>query len=74
MGTASRWPVLRALGIGLPMNAAIPAVDSHRYTLAHIGRRAVEMAHEDLRMSKILTCKALKTLFAWLATADPPTR
>jgi dihydroxyacid dehydratase/phosphogluconate dehydratase len=56
------------------MNAAIPAVDSHRYTLAHIGRRAVEMAHEDLRMSKILTCKALKTLFAWLATADPPTR
>jgi L-arabonate dehydrase len=43
------------------MNAAIPAVDSHRYTLAHLaGRRAVEMVHEDLRMSKILTCTAFE--------------
>jgi dihydroxy-acid dehydratase len=34
MGTASTMAsVVEALGIGLPMNAAIPAVDSHRYTL-----------------------------------------
>jgi dihydroxy-acid dehydratase len=62
MGTASTMAsVVEALGIGLPTNAAIPAVDSHRYTLAHMaGRRAVEMVHEDLRMSKILTCKAFE--------------
>jgi L-arabonate dehydrase len=62
MGTASTMAsVVEALGIGLPMNAAIPAVDSHRYTLAHMaGRRAVEMVHEDLRMSKILTCTAFE--------------
>jgi dihydroxyacid dehydratase/phosphogluconate dehydratase len=42
--------------MGLPTNAAIPAVDSRRYKLAHmVGRRIVEMVREDLRMSKILT-------------------
>src|SRR6267143_426195 len=62
MGTASTMAsVVEAMGIGLPMNAAIPAVDSHRYTLAHAaGRRIVEMVREDLRMSKILTCKAFE--------------
>ena len=62
MGTASTMAsVVEALGIGLPANAAIPAVDSHRYTLAHLaGRRAVAMVHEDLRMSKILTCAAFE--------------
>ncbi|HZJ43336.1 MAG TPA: L-arabinonate dehydratase [Pyrinomonadaceae bacterium] len=62
MGTASTMAsVVEALGIGLPTNAAIPAVDSRRYTLAHMaGRRIVEMVHEDLRMSKILTRKAFE--------------
>src|SRR5438067_4861655 len=62
MGTAStRACVVEALGIGLPTNAAIPAADSRRYTLAHMaGRRAVEMVKEDLRMSKILTRKAFE--------------
>jgi len=57
MGTASTMAsVVEALGIGLPTNAAIPAADSRRYALAHMaGRRIVEMVHEDLRMSKILT-------------------
>src|SRR5262249_48964753 len=57
MGTASTMAsMVEALGIGLPTNAAIPAVDSRRYKLAHmVGRRIVEMAHEDLRMSKVLT-------------------
>src|SRR5207248_8375615 len=48
--------MVEALGIGLPTNAAIPAVDSRRKVLARMaGRRIVEMVREDLRMSKILT-------------------
>jgi dihydroxy-acid dehydratase len=62
MGTASTMAsVVEALGMGLPTNAAIPAADSRRYALAHAaGRRAVEMVHEDLRMSKILTRAAFE--------------
>lgn len=57
MGTASTMAsMVESLGMGLPTNAAIPAVDSRRYKLAHmVGRRAVEMVREDLRMSKVLT-------------------
>src|SRR6266446_5518958 len=53
MGTASTMAsMIEALGVGMPGNAAIPAVDSRRYVLAHMaGRRAVEMVKEDLRMS-----------------------
>ncbi len=62
MGTASTMAsMVEALGMGLPANAAIPAVDSRRYVLAHMaGRRAVEMVREDLRMSKILTRQAFE--------------
>jgi dihydroxy-acid dehydratase len=62
MGTASTMAcVVESLGMGMPMNAAIPAVDSRRYTLAHTaGRRVVEMVKDDLRMSKILTRKAFE--------------
>ena len=62
MGTASTMAcVVESLGMGMPMNAAIPAVDSRRYVLAHLaGRRIVEMIREDLRMSKILTRKAFE--------------
>jgi L-arabonate dehydrase len=62
MGTASTMAsVVEAMGIGLPMNAAIPAVDSRRYSLAHMaGRRIVEMVNEDLRMSLILTREAFE--------------
>jgi len=62
MGTASTMAsVVEALGMGLPTNAAIPAADSRRYALAHTaGRRVVEMVHEDLRMSKILTRAAFE--------------
>jgi dihydroxy-acid dehydratase len=62
MGTASTMAcVVEALGMGLPMNAAIPAADSRRYALAHMaGRRMVQMVHEDLRMSKILTRPAFE--------------
>ena len=62
MGTASTMAsVVEALGMGLPANAAIPAVDSRRYTLAHLaGNRIVGMVREDLRMSKILTREAFE--------------
>src|SRR5690348_14225276 len=62
MGTASTMAsMVEALGIGLPSNAAIPAVDARRYVLAHMaGRRIVKMVREDLRMSKILTREAFE--------------
>eukprot|EP01124_Arcella_intermedia_P005594 TRINITY_DN13312_c0_g1_i1.p1 TRINITY_DN13312_c0_g1~~TRINITY_DN13312_c0_g1_i1.p1 ORF type:complete len:600 (+),score=121.07 TRINITY_DN13312_c0_g1_i1:69-1868(+) len=62
MGTASTMAcMVEALGMGLPSNAAIPAVDARRYTLAQIaGRRIVQMVKEDLTMSKILTKKAFE--------------
>jgi L-arabonate dehydrase len=50
-----------ALGASLPHNAAIPAVDSRRYVLAHMsGMRIVEMAHDGLTLSKILTRAAFE--------------
>src|SRR5690606_19605026 len=57
MGTASTMAsTVEALGMSLPENAAIPAVDSRRLRLAHLsGRRLVEMVREALRLSKVLT-------------------
>ena len=57
MGTASTLAcMVETLGVSLPHNAAIPAVDSRRSVLAHMsGMRIVDMVHEDLKLSKILT-------------------
>jgi len=57
MGTASTMAcMVEALGIALPENAALPAVDSRRAALAQLtGRRIVDMVREDLRLSAILT-------------------
>ena len=62
MGTASTMAcMVEALGLALPGNAAIPAVDARRYTLAQLsGRRIVAMIHEDLRMSHILRREAFE--------------
>ncbi|MDH3912616.1 MAG: dihydroxy-acid dehydratase, partial [Rhodospirillales bacterium] len=62
MGTASTMAsMVEALGMGLPANAAIPAADSRRNTLAHLaGRRIVEMVREDLTIDKVLTKKAFE--------------
>ena len=62
MGTASTMAsMVESLGMALPGNAAIPAVDARRYTLAQLtGRRIVEMVKEDLRMSQILMRKAFE--------------
>jgi dihydroxy-acid dehydratase len=57
MGTASTMAnMVEALGMSLPGNAAIPAVDARRNTLAQMtGRRIVQMVHDDLGIAKILT-------------------
>ena len=57
MGTASTMNALaEALGMMLPGTAQIPAPYRERAEAAYrTGRRIVEMAHEDLRPSKILT-------------------
>jgi len=62
MGTASTMAcMVEALGLALPHNAAIPAVDSRRLVLAHIaGRRIVEMVRDDLRIARILTRHAFE--------------
>src|SRR5450830_620161 len=62
MGTASTMACMaEALGTSLPHNAAIPAVDSRRYVLAHMsGMRIVDMVWEGLTLSKILTRAAFE--------------
>ena len=62
MGTASTMASLvEALGLALPHNAAIPAVDARRAELARrTGRRAVELVREDLRPSRLLTRAAFE--------------
>ena len=57
MGTASTMASLvEAMGMSLPTNAALPAVDARRMALAHLtGKRIVEMVQEDLKPSDIMT-------------------
>ncbi len=56
MGTASTMAsIVEAMGMSLPTNAALPAVDARRTSLAHLtGKRIVEMVDEDLVMSKVV--------------------
>jgi L-arabonate dehydrase len=62
MGTASTMAsMVESLGVALPGNAAIPAVDARRYRQAQLtGRRIVEMVEEDMVLSKILTRTAFE--------------
>ncbi len=57
MGTASTIGSLcEALGVALPGNASIPAVDARRRTMAHMaGRRIVALVQENLPLSTFLT-------------------
>ena len=57
MGTASTMSSLvEAMGLSLPANGALPAIDARRMALAHLsGKRIVEMVDEDLKPSEILT-------------------
>src|SRR6185437_6273540 len=62
MGTASTMNALaEALGMSLPGCAAIPAPYRERGQIAYeTGRRAVEIVHEDLKPSDILTHAAFE--------------
>jgi len=69
MGTASTMAsMVEALGIGLPGNAAYPAVDGRRNVLARqAGRRIVEMVHTDQTISQVLTREAFENAICTLA-------
>ena len=69
MGTASTMAsMVEALGIGLPGNAAYPAVDGRRNVLArNAGRRIVDMVHRDQKISTILTREAFENAIKTLA-------
>jgi dihydroxy-acid dehydratase len=62
MGTASTMNSLtEALGMCLPYNAVIPAPYRERGQMAYeTGKRIVEMVHEDLTPSKIMTREAFE--------------
>lgn len=62
MGTASTMAsIAETLGMTLPGCAAIPAPDSRRLAIAQdSGRRAVELALENLRPSQIMTRRAFE--------------
>ena len=69
MGTASTMAsMVEALGVGLPGNAAYPAVDGRRNVIARMaGRRIVDMVHEDQVLSSILTHEAFENAIKTLA-------
>jgi L-arabonate dehydrase len=69
MGTASTMAcMVEALGLGLPGNAAYPAVDGRRNVLARTaGRRIVQMVHDDLKLSQIITRAAFENAIKTLA-------
>jgi dihydroxy-acid dehydratase len=69
MGTASTMAsMVEALGVGLPGNAAYPAVDGRRNVLAReAGRRIVQMVHDDVKLSQILTREAFENAIRTLA-------
>jgi len=69
MGTASTMAsMIEALGVGMPGNAAIPAVDARRNVLARMaGRRIVEMVRENLVLSKVLRKESFENAIRALA-------
>lgn len=62
MGTASTVSNLtEAMGLSLPYNGSLPAVDARRQALAHLtGGRMVELVRQDVRLADILTREALE--------------
>jgi L-arabonate dehydrase len=69
MGTASTMAsMMEALGVGMPGNAAIPAVDARRNVLARMaGRQIVELVKSNTPLSKILTRPAFENAIRALA-------
>jgi dihydroxy-acid dehydratase len=61
MGTASTMAAIaEAIGMALPGTAAIPAVHADRLRAAEAtGKRAVQLAHDRLRPTSIITAKSI---------------
>jgi dihydroxy-acid dehydratase len=62
MGTASTMAaIIEAMGLSLPYNASIPAVDARRRAMSHeTGRTIVRMVKEDRTLSKVATRAAFE--------------
>jgi dihydroxy-acid dehydratase len=75
MGTASTFAcVVEAMGLALPYNATIPAVDARRRVLAHqSGRTIVAMVKNDVRLSQILTRPAFENAIRTIAAVGGST-
>ena len=75
MGTASTMAcMVEALGVGMPGNAAIPAVDARRNVLARMaGRQIVHLAKNQIPLSKILTREAFENAIRALAAVGGST-
>ena len=69
MGTASTMAsMVEALGVGMPGNAAYPAVDARRNVMARMaGRRIVELVKTKVPLSRILTRQAFENAIRALA-------
>ena len=69
MGSASTIACLvETLGLSLPYNATIPAVDAQRKTLSHLtGRRIVELVKENITLSQLLTRESFENAIKVLA-------
>ncbi len=69
MGSASTFAcVVETMGISLPYNATLPAVDSRRRALAHqTGRTIVDMVRKNVRLSNILTRPAFENAIRAIA-------
>jgi dihydroxy-acid dehydratase len=69
MGSASTFAsIVEVMGLALPYNATLPAVDSRRRALAHqTGRTIVDLARKDIRLSQILTREAFENAIRVIA-------
>jgi dihydroxy-acid dehydratase len=69
MGTASTMASMaEALGVGMPGNAAFPAVDARRNVIARMaGRQIVSLVKQKIPLSKILTRQAFENAIRTLS-------
>src|SRR5882762_6626564 len=69
MGTASTMAsMVEALGVGMPGNAAFPAVDARRNVIARMaGRQIVSLVRQKIPLSRILTKPAFENAIRTLS-------
>src|SRR5262249_31282858 len=74
MGTASTMAsMVEALGVGMPGNAAFPAVDARRNVIARMaGRQIVSLVKQKGPLSRILTKQAFENAIRTLSAVGGP--